>query len=60
MSAADYIALRAEVWQTPDGAMTHILSAADLGGGAILVSMGNGFSCYYADLASHGYTRVSP
>lgn len=57
MTAPEYITLRGEVWQAPDGFVTHI-AAASLPDGSILVTLGTGFTALYADLASHGYVKL--
>lgn len=59
MSVNDWISLRAEIWQAPDGTVTWITSATEQPGG-LLITFGTGFSCYYADLAAARYTRLSP
>lgn len=58
MTAPEYIALRDEVWQAPDGFVTHIIAAAPLPNGSILVTLGTGFTTLYADLPWHGYVKL--
>ena len=58
MTASEYDALRAEVWQHRDGTYTHVIAAVQMSDGSVLVTLGNGFSAYYAELPKQGYTRA--
>jgi hypothetical protein len=52
-------AIRAEVWQAPDGTLTWIVSMVEQEAG-LMVAFGTGFSCYYSDLAALQYKRITP
>lgn len=52
-------AIRAEVWRAPDGTATWIVALTEQEAG-LIVTLGTGFSCYYADLATLQYERIAP
>jgi hypothetical protein len=50
-------ALRDEVWQAPDGTVTWVVCATEQPSG-LLVTLGNGYSGYYADLTAARYVQL--
>lgn len=57
MTPAQWRALRDELWQAPDGTVTWVVCASEQPGG-LLVTLGNGYSDYYANLTSARYVQL--
>lgn len=55
MDLQQFSALRAQVWTAPDGTWCVIVSALPQGE-RVIVTLSTGFSGFYDDLPSHGYT----
>ena len=57
MTPAQWRALRDELWQAPDGTVTWVVCASEQPDG-LLVTLGNGYSDYYANLTAARYVQL--
>lgn len=58
MKNIDWVVIFSELWMSPDGVVTRVVYATEQGED-VLIALGTGFSCYYSQIASSGYTKIT-